>query len=234
MDDHPPGGSVSQTSETQVRKSSVIIADHQRLVADGVARLLESTPDFRVVEVCATDEELKGTLRVLCPDLLLLDIDMPGLPILSFLRSLTRERPAPAVLVVTGLPANIYAAPVVEAGASGFVSKEVSPATLLTAMRSVRDGQLWIQREHAVGSSRERAAAQGVTPDPLSSLSPRELETFHLLGKGMPASEVGQLLFISPRTVASHRLRIYRKLGISSPSALIRLASQFDRMSEPD
>jgi len=212
------------------RQWSVIIADDHRLVADGVAQLLETTPDFKVVQICGDAPELSGTLSVICPDLLLLDVDMPGLSVLSFLRGLARRRPAPAVLVVSGLPAEIYAARVVEAGASGFVSKDVSPSVLLTAMRCVCEGQLWIHRDHAAAAGRDPSGSKESGTAALASLSPRELEVFHLLAKGKPASEVGPLLYISPRTVASHRLRIYRKLGISNPSELIHLASEVRRM----
>jgi two-component system, NarL family, invasion response regulator UvrY len=215
------------------RQRSVIIADDHRLVSEGMARFLETTPDFKVVQICTDGDELSGTLSVICPDLLLLDIDMPGLSVLSFLRNISRRQPAPAVLVISGLSPEIYAARVVEAGAMGFLSKDVSPSVLLTAMRCVCAGQLWIHRDHATGPGRELSITEGTARGGLATLSARELEVFHLLAKGKPASEVGPLLYISPRTVASHRVRIYRKLGVSSPGELMRLASEIKRMEGP-
>lgn len=209
--------------------SSVIIADDHRLVANGIARLLDPVPDFKVVQICYNGDELSATLNVICPDLLLLDIDMPGLSILSFLRGLDRRKPAPIVLVLSGLAPDIYAGRVVDAGAAGFVSKDVSPSGLLTAMRSVRDGQLWIHRDQARKQGRKRGRESGAQ-DPLSYLSSRELEVFRLLGRAVSSADIAELLGISPRTVGSHRARIYKKLSISNASELIRLAAAFDQM----
>lgn len=203
----------------------IMIADDHPLVAQGLARILRDSPEFEVSGVFSALGELHESLAEDPPDALVVDIDMPGMTIFTFLRRVRRHFPDLPVLVVSGLSEEVYAVRVVKAGARGFVPKEAAVPELVSALRAVVAGQLWVNGALSANFRRflpEKGAAHGI-----EALSPRELEVFQLLGKGLTAREVGEVLHISHRTVASHRLRIYHKLGIGSVNELIRLSTEF-------
>jgi len=210
----------------------VVIADDHAMVADGLSRLVSVMPGFHVSSVCTRIEEVEEAFSSRTPDLLLLDVDMPGLSIFSFIRKVSRGHPRTAILVVSGMPAEIYALRSITAGALGFVGKDEAASTLMTAVRTEAQGQISLpqgQTRSVLSAMAGRRSAGG-----LSALSARELEVFRLLGKGLPTRDVGRVMHISHRTVASHRLRIYHKLGISSTSELIRLATDHQRSEDDD
>lgn len=214
---------------------SVAIADAHPLVAAGLAELISRTSDFQARLSATTPEALTEALRGAAPSVLILDIDMPGLSPFAFLRRIRKTHPAMAVLVVSGLPGEVYAVRVVEAGARGFLSKRADADTLLRALRCVVEGNLWMHGDWAAPALRRRRwSSRRRDPVSMTQLTSRELEVFRLLGDGKSSREVGQALHVSHRTVASHRLRIYRKLGIRSMSELIHLASEFRRAEERD
>lgn len=214
---------------------SVVIADGHPLVASGLAELISAAPDFDVVRICATPEALLEALRAQNPHILVLDIDMPGLSPFALLRRIRKSQPAMAILVVSGLPGEVYAVRVVESGARGFLSKRADADTLLRALRSVVEGHLWMHGDWAAPALRRRRWSSRLRdPVSMSHLTSRELEVFRLLGDGKSPREIGQALHVSHRTVASHRLRIYRKLGIRSVNELIHLASEHRRSEERD
>jgi DNA-binding NarL/FixJ family response regulator len=220
----------SRKGESPSSAPTLLIADHQALLAATLAQFLSAAGGFRVLGVCHSREHLAAALEAEPPDVLVLDMEMPELSVLSFLKRLRRRMPTVAVLVLSALPATVYDARLIEAGARGFQSKQADPAVLLLALEAVVAGQIWLHRD-AIGRTRR---GWGSSPgsvdgaDRLSVLSTREVEVFRLLGQGKSPREVGALLHISPRTVASHRLRIYGKLGIQSLGELIRLAADLD------
>jgi DNA-binding NarL/FixJ family response regulator len=214
---------------------TVVIADGFPLVAAGLAELITATGEFRVVQICPDPQALTEALALLEPELLVLDIEMPGLLPFALLRRLRRTRSEMAVLVVTGLPGEVYATPVVEAGARGFLSKRSGAETLLPALRCVIDGNLWMHGDWALPALRRRRwLSRPGQPRSMSDLTSRELEVFQLLGSGRSTREIGQALHVSHRTVASHRLRIYRKLGIRSLSELLHRAVEYRQLAERD
>jgi len=228
---HPP----FQVAQPVGAAYTVVIADGHSLVASGLAKLISATHDFSVIDTCPTPDALTEALRVREPHALVLDIDMPGLSPFALLRRLRQHQPGMAVLVVSGLPGEVYAMRVVEAGARGFLSKRADVDTLLRALRSVVEGNLWIHGEWAAPAFRRRRwSSLGRHPLSMSYLTSRELEVFRLLGDGKSPREVGQALHVSHRTVASHRLRIYQKLGIRSLGELIHLASEYRRSQDRD
>lgn len=214
---------------------TVWIADGHPLVASGLAGLISDASEFRVGHTVSTPEALTAVLQEGAPSVLVLDIDMPQLSPFAFLRRIRKTHAATAVLVVSGLPGEVYAVRVVEAGARGFLSKRADAQTFLRALRSVVAGNLWMHGDWAAPVvQRRRWSSRHRNPVSMHQLTSRELEIFRLLGDGHSSREVGQALHVSHRTVASHRLRIYRKLGIRSMSELIHMASEVRRSEARD
>jgi two-component system, NarL family, invasion response regulator UvrY len=222
----------SRSGESPSSAPTLLIADHQALLAATLAQFLSAASGFRVLGVCNSREHLDAALEAEPPDVLVLDLEMPELSVLSFLKRLRRRMPTVAVLVLSALPATVYGARLIEAGARGFQSKQAEPARLLQALEAVVAGQVWLHRDALDRARRGRGSPSESVDgtDRLSMLSTREVEVFRLLGQGKSPREVAALLHISPRTVASHRLRIYGKLGIQGLGELIRLAADLDKV----
>jgi DNA-binding NarL/FixJ family response regulator len=207
----------------QDRSFTIVVVDDHPLFAEGIASLVDALPEFRVVAVCTTAAEARTSIEQSLPDLIISDIDMPGMEIFSFIRRVRRVSPETAILVVTALSAQVYAERVIQSGAKGFIGKDSTLTVLESAVRVISQGGIWMPQGFPAGVSRRN------DPDAarsLSSLSPRELEVFRHMGWGRPTREIAEVMHISPRTVATHRLRIYRKLGVSSTGALMRLARE--------
>jgi DNA-binding NarL/FixJ family response regulator len=190
-----------------------------------MAGLLSAQPDFQVVGSCSDEAGLRHLLEARKPEILLVDLELPGLSLFSFLRRLQRTQSPLSVLVMSRLPGERYALRAIRAGAMGFFSKLDPPATLFSALRAVRAGHIWIRRSHLLPALSSLGEENPAEPAALAALSDRELEVFRLLGAGMRTKAVAAELHISPSTVASHRFRIYRKLGIRSPNELIRVSA---------
>jgi len=213
------------------RTYSTIVVDDHPLFAQGIARLLGALPDFEVVAICTSALAARETVERLLPDLMITDIDMPEMEIFSFLRRLRRDFPRTATLVVSALSGQIYSERVIQAGAMGFIGKDAELPDLENAVRVVTQGGIWMPKGLSATGSKKFHPASSRS---LSSLSSRELEVFRHMGRGRPTREIAEVLHISSRTVATHRLRIYRKLGVSSTGELMRLAQMFLNGEEPE
>jgi len=212
------------------KPTSVVIVDDHLLVSAGIARLINSMSGFHVRAVCNTVADLTNSLESSPPEVIVLDIDMPGMSVFSLIRRIRKRHPGVAILIVSGMPPDIYALRVMVAGAMGFVGKDAGAETLQAALRSVAEGRPWLSGPSAGSLLKALKARKRIGVDALSS---REVEVFQLLGKGLSPREVGVALHINHRTVASHRLRIYQKLEISSVGELVRWATEYERSAEP-
>jgi two-component system nitrate/nitrite response regulator NarL len=194
----------------------ILIADNQRILRDGLRKLLEAEPDFVVAgEACDGHEALEHARR-LQPDMLLLDLVMPGVAYDEVLRSLSASAlPTRALLLTASIePAQIVTA--LQLGARGVVMKDTASDLLMKAIRTVMDGQYWIGRESVstlVELVRGQAAAK---TDRRFGLTPRELEMVQSVTGGFTNKEVARRFSISEETVKHHLTKIYRKLGVSN------------------
>ena len=200
----------------------VVVADDQALVRAGLSTLLGAEPDIEVVGTAADGDEAVATARELRPDVVCMDIRMPGRDGISATRALCGpgvEDPVP-VLVLTTFDIDDYLFGALEAGASGFLLKDADPAVLVQAVRSVAAGNGTL--DDALTKRVLREVVDRRQTQPVSAgrgtnlLTARELEIVLLLAQGMSNDEIARELVLEQSTVKSHLARILPKLGVRS------------------
>jgi DNA-binding NarL/FixJ family response regulator len=197
---------------------SIVVADDHEMVRSGFAGMLATQPDFSVVGTAADGAEAVRVCRELSPDVVLMDVRMPGMDGIEATRQLTRlaDR-APRVLILTTFDLDEYVYDAIRAGASGFLLKDALTADLIAAVRTVAAGEAVtapsITRrliEHFV----RRAPAQPRQADRLAALTEREREVFALIALGRSNAEIARELHLSASTVSTHIGRILAKLNL--------------------
>jgi len=204
----------------------VLIADDHTIVRSGLRLLLEAEPDIDVVGEALEGREALNLVEKHLPDVVLMDIAMPGMDGLEATRQIKDSWPQVKVLVLTMHRSDEYFFEMLKAGASGYILKGAETSDLIHAVRVVGRGEVFLYP----------AMAQKLVKDYLnfiqwgegtgSSLSPREKEILRLLGEGCSTKEIAEKLVISPSTVHSHRSNLMTKLGLSNRRELIRYARQ--------
>jgi DNA-binding NarL/FixJ family response regulator len=203
----------------------VLIADDHRLIAEGIRRVLEETDDFEVVGEASTGSQVLPLVRRTSPDLVLLDLRMPGLDGLSALEQIKRDHPAIKVVILSAStePAVIQTA--LARGASAYVIKSVSPIDLPATLRQAMEGNVF----HAVGLP---PAGQPTAANELG-LTAREVGIVQALARGLSNQAIGKELFVAEQTVKFHLTNIYRKLQAANRTEAVRLAYQRGIIENP-
>ena len=194
----------------------ILIADEHRILRDGLRKLLEAEPDFVVTGEASNGHEALESARKQTPDLLLLDLVMPGIPYHEILRALTASGlPTRALLLAGNIePKELVTA--LQLGARGIVMKDCASPLLMKAIRLVMDGQYWIGRE-SVSTLVDMVRGQVVDQvDRRFGLTPRELEIVATVTAGFTNKEVAQRFSLSEETVKHHLTKIYSKLAVSN------------------
>lgn len=200
----------------------LVIADDHPLVRRAVSRLLEEDPDIEIVNEVGDFEALFESVRQDRPDLVLMDVKMPGGDGLEAVRRLNKRHPELPVLVLSGLPEEEFVLRLVRAGAAGYVEKQSSPEVIKEAVRTVLQGGIHV----GAAGSRILARAAGPTGagQDHDELSARELQVLRLIGEGYKVGEIASELGLSPKSVSTYRTRILKKMGLESTADLIRYA----------
>jgi two-component system response regulator NreC len=199
---------------------SVVVADDHAVVRSGLRLLLDAEPGFEVVGEAGDVEGTRRELAAHRPDVLVLDLNMPGEPTLPALGRLGATSPGTRVVILTMFNEPVFAREALRAGAAGFVLKHAADADLVKAVRVAAGGGRYVQAELA-------GDLLDVDDDPEAEegpLTPREQEVLGLLAVGHTNGEVAERLCISVRTVETHRANVQHKLGVSSRSDLVRYA----------
>ncbi|MDO0938038.1 response regulator transcription factor [Streptomyces sp. DG2A-72] len=197
----------------------VVVADDQELVRSGFTMILEAQPDIEVVAEAGDGAEAVAAVRQHTPDVLLLDIRMPGTDGLEAARQVCAQSSCKVVMLTTfDLDEYVYEA--LYAGASGFLLKDVRRDDLVHAVRVVAGGDSLLAPTvtrrlvaDIVRRRREEATAE-VTPDRLEVLTAREVETLRMLARGLSNAEIATTLFVSEHTVKTHVSNVLSKLGL--------------------
>ncbi|HEY2655239.1 MAG TPA: response regulator transcription factor, partial [Solirubrobacteraceae bacterium] len=196
----------------------VLIADDHPVVRRGLRQLLESDDRFEVVAEAGDVESARRYVRGHRPAVLVLDLNMPGEPSLEAIPKLREEFPGTQIVVLTMQDEPAYARAALGAGALGYVLKEAADAELVEAVNAAANGERYLNPR--LGA---RVAAEP-PPGPPDGLSERELEILKLIALGHTNAQVAQELYLSVRTVETHRAHIQQKLGLRDRAEMVRYA----------
>lgn len=216
----------------------IVLADDHSVLRAGLKALLEAEPDIEVVGEAQDGVDCVGRAVELEPDVILLDINMPhcnGLEALAQIRELC---PDTKVLVLTMLDDTVYLRQVLASGGAGYVLKQAAGDELLSAIRTVQDGGVFLHPHHALALAGEQPepGSPGAAPVDekqrlLQSLSEREAEVFRLVALGHSNSEIAELMFLSVKTIETYKARLMKKLGLGTRAELVRHALEVGILS---
>jgi two-component system response regulator NreC len=202
----------------------VLIADDHPVVREGVRALLAAEQDFEVVGLAEDGDELPALVDRLHPNVVVLDLMMPGRGGLDLIRELVDRFPETKVLVLSMHASEAYVLDALRRGAYGYALKQAAPAELVRAVQQVGAGRRYLSpplTERAVEAYAHRASQ---VADPYDTLTDREREVLALVAAGHTNAVIGERLFISPRTVETHRAHAMKKLGLRNSTELVRYA----------
>jgi DNA-binding NarL/FixJ family response regulator len=211
----------------ECRRISVLLVDDHAVVREGYRRLLERDDSLVVVGEAATAADAIRFDGELKPDVIVLDIGLPGVSGIEILRRIIARRPEARVLMFSMYQDGIYATRSINAGARGYLSKASAPDLLVDAVRAVATGQRYLSPDVEQAMAMQSSAANRLA----DALSTRELEVLRLLTQGYGIEEIGERLGLSPKTAANHQSSIKQKLGANSALQLILIAQQFGLIS---
>ena len=209
----------------------VLLADDHTIFRAGLKALLDAEMGIEVVGEASTGDEAVEMVREVKPDIVVMDLSMPGSGGLEATRRITALQLPTRVLVLTMHAEQEYLVPVLEAGAHGYLTKTTADRRLVDAIRVVARGEVYLPPKATTLLLKEYKAA-GEDSDLLRQLSSREQEVLALTAEGFSSKEIGEKLFISPKTVDTYRARIMEKLGLTHRSELVRFALRAGLLKE--
>lgn len=200
------------------KPKQILLVDDHPIVCEGLRVIFESVDDLQLSGTCSTPEAARAFLRTQTPDLIIMDISMPGTNGLAATREIVATHPRIPILIFTCNDEKIYTPMALAAGAKGLVMKGRPAAEILTAIHTVLLGQVYLPAHSGPGTG------QSMRPGTPAILSPREREVLDYLVEGYTTARIALGLNLSLKTVESHRLTIRKKLGIESQTDLLRWA----------
>jgi DNA-binding NarL/FixJ family response regulator len=199
----------------------VLLVDDHAVVREGYRRLLERTPEIEVVAEAATGED---AYRVFCdhsPDVVVMDINLPGMSGLEAARRMLAREPDARILVFSMHEDALFGSRALQAGARGYVTKASAPEVLVEAVKAVSAGRLYISHDMAQELALQTVPGQDL---PLNALSPREFEVFRLLAEGKSVADIARILSLSQKTVANYQSLIKQKLEADTSAQMVWIA----------
>lgn len=204
--------------------TTILLADDHAVLRSGLKLLLESQPDFKVIGEASTGLETLDLAERLQPDLILLDLSMPGLNGLDALPALRKVAPQAKILILTMYDDPQYLRATLKQGASGYVLKKAADAELISAIRAVLRGDMYVHSAMTRALLDDMLPKLETTQDAWETLSEREREVLKLVALGHTSVEIAEMLHLSDKTVETYRARGMEKLGLKSRAALVRYA----------
>ncbi len=203
----------------------VLLVDDHAVLRAGLEALLGLEPDLEVVGKAGTGEEAIERVGAVRPDVVIMDLGMPGMGGLEATRQIAASGSGARVLVLTSHAEEEYLLPVLEAGGSGYVKKTSADEDLISAIRTVARGEVFLypSATKLLLNGFRKAEARGEA-SPVEELSEREREVLQLTAEGYSSVETGKKLFLSPKTVDTYRSRLMQKLGLAHRAELVRFA----------
>jgi two-component system response regulator NreC len=211
---------------------SVVIVDDHAVVRSGLRLVLEAEEDITVEDEGGTADEAVRLARLHKPDVVLLDVTMPGRSGLSAAEEIKKAAPKASILVLSMHDDPSYVREAFANGASGYLLKEAADAELVAAVREVASGGRYVHP--ALGARLAAAEAEAQAAAAADPLSDREREVLRLLALGHTNQEIAKMLFISVRTAETHRAHIMQKLRLTTRAELVRYALQHGLLDESE
>ena len=204
----------------------VLIADNHPIVRLGIRQVLESSSEIEVIADVSTTEELFNTLKTVTPDVVILEMDIPEINGIATLRKMKLEFPDIKTLMYSGQSEDVYALSTIRAGAFGYLSKTADLEYIVSAVKKVSEGNMFITNELA-----QRLAFDESTQKPrrfFRKLSSREVEVLKLLASGKRNKEVAEGLNLNEKTVSTYKARLMKKLNVDNLVDLLQQAKALE------
>ena len=205
---------------------NVLLVDDHELVRTGIQHLLEENESVDVVGVASSGEEAIRLVEALQPDIVLMDIYMPGMGGIEASRKISQRRPDVKIIILTVLADGPLPQQMLIAGVQGYVTKTCSIAELIAAIMAVSTGERYLC--HEMASKLALSSLATGKGSPFEELSHRELQVVLMTLQGRDLGEIAQALAISPKTVSTYRSRVYEKLAVKNNIELMRLAFKYN------
>jgi len=203
----------------------VLVADDHPVVLEGLRRILDAAPGLEVTGAARSGTEVLALLEQFSPDVLVLDVAMPGLSGLEVIAEVRQRHPSVTILVLSAHPEDQLAVRALKTGASGYLNKESAPESLVEAIRKVHGGGKYLS-ESLAGALVESLQQSPGGARPHEALSNREYTVMVMIASGKTVSEIGNELHLSVKTISTYRSRILLKMGMRTNAELTRYAFQ--------
>jgi len=210
----------------------VLIVDDHALVRMGICRLLNDLPDMSVVGDADSGDAALTLVKTQKPDVVLLDMKMPGMDGWEVIRRLKKTNPNVKIIAVTALTNNTLPTRILQLGAVGYLTKESGAEEMVSAIRKVYKGERYLSAEIAQQIAISSLESSGETI--FEKLSEREMQVMMMVTSGMTVQEVSDTLFLSTKTVNGYRYRIFEKLAVKNDVELTYLALKHQIIERPD
>lgn len=210
----------------------VLIVDDHALVRMGIRRILEDLPDMEVIGEAESGERALALVKAHQPDVVLLDMKMPGIDGFEVTRRLSKSSPSVKIIAVTAVSTDTLPSRLLQHGAMGYVTKESGAEEMALAIRKVYKGERYLSAEiahkMAISSIDEHKEA------PFEQLTEREMQVLLMITRGESVHDISERLYLSAKTINGYRYRIFEKLGIKNDVELTYLALRYHLIEQPD
>ena len=204
----------------------ILIIDDQALVRTGLRHILDQSSEITKVTEVSSGEAALSSCRTSCPDVILLSINLPGLTGFEITRKLMRSHPAAKIIVLAVHAKPPFPTRLMDAGASGYLTRDCEADELIQAIRTVVGGQRYIGSEAAKQLALSMLTGSA-SESPFEDLSAREMEVMLKITDGRRIPDIASLMCLSPKTVSTYKYRILGKLGARSEVELVRMAMRY-------
>lgn len=209
---------------------SVLLVDDHKLMRTGIKLILDETADIRVMGEASSGEEAVERARALKPQVILMDVSMPGIGGLEATRKLAMSLPDTRIIVLSAQTAEPYPMKLLEAGAAGYLTKDSAGDEIVTAIRRVLAGERYISAD--IARQLAMQAVNKTSTSPFDQLSSREMQVMIMATGGHSVQAISDKLHLSPKTVSTYRSRLFEKLGVNNDVELTHLALRYGVIEE--
>jgi two-component system invasion response regulator UvrY len=208
----------------------VVLVDDHQLVRSGIRRLLDDADDIEVCGEASSGEEALKLVKQLRPEVVLMDVNMPGIGGLEATRKLLRIDEKIKIIALTVHVDEPYPSRLMEAGALGYLTKGCDEDEIVTAIHTVHRGDRYIGAD--IARQMALSGLSGKNRNPFDRLSQREVQVMMMITRGHKVQEISDVLCLSPKTVSTYRYRLYEKLGVENDVELTHLALRHDMIDQ--